>query len=83
MFIANFFWSLLRGPRAGRNPWEANTLEWTAPSPPPHGNWGPTLPVVYRWPYDYAVPGAPDDYVPQTVPAVPARAGGGGGSGGG
>ncbi len=83
VFIANFFWSLLRGPRAGRNPWEANTLEWEAPSPPPHGNWGPTLPVVYRWPYDYAVPGAPDDYVPQTVAAVPARAGAGGGSGGG
>jgi cytochrome c oxidase subunit 1 len=79
LFIFNFFWSLVRGPRAESNPWHANTLEWQAPSPPPHGNWGPTEPVVYRWPYDYAVPGAPDDYIPQTVQAVGAAHAGGGG----
>ncbi len=77
IFIYNFFHSMLRGPRAERNPWQANTLEWTADSPPPHGNWT-TLPVVYRWPYDYSVPGAADDYLPQTVPATKAGRGGGG-----
>jgi cytochrome c oxidase subunit 1 len=80
LFIYNFFSSAVRGPKADRNPWEANTLEWTADSPPPHGNW-PTPPVVYRWPYDYSVPGAPEDYIPQTVPAVPAHAAGGGEAG--
>jgi cytochrome c oxidase subunit 1 len=78
VFIFNFFWSLFRGPKAERNPWHANSLEWVSPSPPPHGNWGETLPTVYRWPYDYSVPGAADDYIPQTVPAMPAHAGAGG-----
>jgi cytochrome c oxidase subunit 1 len=67
IFIYNFFYSALKGPQAERNPWHANTLEWTADSPPPHGNW-PEPPVVYRWPYDYSVPGAAEDYLPQTVP---------------
>src|SRR6516165_4419183 len=80
IFMYNFFSSAVTGPKADRNPWEANTLEWTADSPPPHGNW-PTPPVVYRWPYDYSVPGAPEDYIPQTVPAVPAYAAGGAGGG--
>ncbi|HSL70262.1 MAG TPA: cbb3-type cytochrome c oxidase subunit I, partial [Longimicrobiales bacterium] len=40
LFIINFFWSLAKGRKASENPWEANSLEWTAPSPPPHGNWG-------------------------------------------
>ncbi len=80
VFIVNFFWSMLRGPKAGPNPWHANTLEWQAPSPPPHGNWGPTEPVVHRWPYDYSVPGAAEDYLPQTAPAAAAaHAGTGGG----
>jgi cytochrome c oxidase subunit I len=73
IFIYNFFYSALRGPKAEPNPWHANTLEWTADSPPPHGNW-PEPPVVYRWPYDYSVPGAAEDYIPQTVPAAPALA---------
>jgi cytochrome c oxidase subunit 1 len=80
IFIYNFFATILRGPKADRNPWEANTLEWTADSPPPHGNWHEP-PVVYRWPYDYSVPGAAEDYIPQTVPASPAYAGGHGGGG--
>lgn len=68
LFLVNFFWSLFRGARAEPNPWRAATLEWTAPSPPPHGNWGASPPEVHRWPYDYSLPGAQQDYVPQTVP---------------
>lgn len=67
IFLLNFCWSLIKGAKAGNNPWRATTLEWTAPSPPPHGNWGERLPVVYRWPYEYSLEGAPDDYTPQTV----------------
>jgi len=53
---------------AGNNPWKANTLEWTAESPPPHGNWS-ELPTVYRGPYEYSVPGREEDYYPQNVPS--------------
>jgi cytochrome c oxidase subunit 1 len=81
LFVINFIWSAFKGQKADRNPWKANTLEWQAPSPPPHGNWGDELPVVYRWPYDYSVPGAPDDFIPQTVPAIPVKSGGDGGDG--
>lgn len=79
IFVYNFFHSLFRGQKAESNPWHANTLEWQTPSPPPHGNWGAQLPTVHRWPYDYSVPGAPDDYVPQTTPltAVPVAGGAG------
>ncbi len=73
LFLFNFVWSLFRGPRAEANPWRANTLEWQAPSPPPHGNWGEAVPVVFRWPYDYGVSGADDLYLPQTAPAVAAQ----------
>jgi cytochrome c oxidase subunit 1 len=65
IFFANFFWSLFKGPKAERNPWKSNTLEWTAPSPPPHGNFE-TIPVVHRGPYEYAAPDREDDYFPQT-----------------
>jgi len=64
-FAINFVWSLFKGPKAPLNPWNANTLEWTAPSPPPHLNWGATLPVVYRGPYEYSSPEVPEDYLPQ------------------
>jgi cytochrome c oxidase subunit I len=67
IFIFNFFWSLLRGPRTVSNPWKANTLEWTAPDPIPHGNWHGPLPTVYRWPYDYAVSEV-SEHLPQNVP---------------
>jgi cytochrome c oxidase subunit 1 len=67
VFLFNFFWSLFRGEKAERNPWKANTLEWTADSPPPHGNWR-ELPTVYRGPYEYSVPGRDLDYWPQNVP---------------
>ncbi|MFL5363327.1 MAG: cbb3-type cytochrome c oxidase subunit I [Myxococcales bacterium] len=62
-FIWNFFSSLARE-RAAENPWSATTLEWAAPSPPPHGNFL-TPPVVYREPYEYSVPGHETDYHPQ------------------
>jgi cytochrome c oxidase subunit 1 len=76
LFLFNFFWSLFAGKKATENPWRANTLEWTAPSPPPHGNWGERLPVVSHGPYEYSVPGVEEDYLPQTKPlAVPATAG--------
>ena len=55
IFVVNFFYSLFWGQKAGRNPWHSNTLEWTAPSPPPHGNFE-TTPIVYRGPYEYGDP---------------------------
>ncbi len=63
-FIINFFASLRKPRTAGDNPWNATTLEWAAPSPPPHGNFA-TPPVAYRNPYEYSVPGEKDDYTPQ------------------
>jgi cytochrome c oxidase subunit 1 len=71
IFAYNFLVSLFRGRKAATNPWDGNTLEWQTSSPPPHGNFGPTLPVVHRWPYDYSVPNAPRDFIPQTVPPTP------------
>jgi len=71
-FVINFFWSLFAGKKAPLNPWNANTLEWTASSPPPHLNWGPTLPTVYRGPYEYSSPESRDDWLPQTAPPVTA-----------
>jgi cytochrome c oxidase subunit 1 len=70
-FIVNFFWSLRRGERIGDNPWQATTLEWAAPSPPPHGNFR-TPPVAYRGPYDYSPPESTEDTHPQWQPG-PAR----------
>jgi cytochrome c oxidase subunit 1 len=65
VFAVNFLWSLFKGKKAESNPWKANTLEWTAPSPPPHGNWGEVLPVVHRGPYEYSSPEVPEDWLPQ------------------
>jgi cytochrome c oxidase subunit 1 len=74
VFLFNLVWSLSRGKEAGHNPWRATTLEWQTPQvPPAHGNWGRELPVVYRWAYDYSVPGAAEDFLPQNQP--PATAG--------
>src|SRR5256884_3942745 len=71
VFLFNMIWSLFNGKPAGSNPWRATTLEWQTPETPPgHGNWGKELPVVYRWAYDYSVPGAKEDFVPQNQPAV-------------
>lgn len=67
LFFVNFFWSLFAGKKAERNPWRANTLEWEAPTPPPHGNFE-HIPTVYRGPYEYSVPGMREDWLPQTQP---------------
>jgi cytochrome c oxidase subunit 1 len=69
IFLYNMIVSLRKGEKAPSNPWGATTLEWQTPdTPPKHGNWGPRLPVVHRWAYDYSVPGAPEDFTPQNVP---------------
>ena len=73
LLLGNFFYSMFFGKKCGRNPWNANGLEWTAPSPPGHGNFD-IPPVCYRGPYEYSSPLVPDqDYLPQTqrLSAVP------------
>jgi len=73
LFLFNLAWSIRRGRPAGGNPWNAASLEWQTPqTPPPHGNWGRDLPMVYRWAYDYSVAGAAQDFIPQNQP--PAQA---------
>ena len=68
VFLFNLVWSYFKGRPSGGNPWNATTLEWqTADTPPQHGNFGADLPVVYRWAYDYSVPGAEQDFIPQNV----------------
>jgi cytochrome c oxidase subunit 1 len=63
-FVINFFHSMFWGKRVGRNPWQATTLEWEAPSPPGHGNFDRQL-EVFRGPYEYATPEVSEDYLPQ------------------
>ena len=67
-FIINFFWSMKKGQKVSDNPWDATTLEWTAPSPPPHGNFA-TPPRAFRGPYEYSVPGDPTDFTMQSQSA--------------
>jgi cytochrome c oxidase subunit I len=77
VFLFNMIWSLRHGDRADGNPWRATTLEWQTPdTPPKHGNWGAQLPVVHRWAYDYSVPGARQDFLPQNEPVDPKLAAG-------
>lgn len=69
VFLINFFYSIFKGrpvTEENKNPWGANTLEWTTPIHPGHGNWPGELPVVHRWPYDYSVNGK--EVNPQTQP---------------
>ena len=68
IFMFNFFYSMYKGRVAPLNPWRSNTLEWTTPLHPGHGNWPGEIPAVYRWPYDYSKPGSKEDFIPQTVP---------------
>jgi cytochrome c oxidase subunit 1 len=71
VFLFNLIWSIWYGREAGGNPWRATTLEWqTSETPPPHGNFGKELPVVYRWAYDYSVPGAKEDFIAQNDPGT-------------
>jgi cytochrome c oxidase subunit 1 len=67
IFVLNFFLSIFFGPKAGRNPWHSNGLEWQAPSPPGHGNFD-FQPIVYRGPYEYGSPETDKDYLPQNEP---------------
>ncbi len=68
IFIWNFYYSIKRGKKSPQNPWNSNTLEWTAPiEERMHGNWPGDIPHVHRWPYDYSVPGAPEDFIMQSV----------------
>ncbi|QMU61789.1 MAG: cytochrome c oxidase subunit I [Gammaproteobacteria bacterium] len=67
LFIINLVWSTFKGKKSERNPWRATSLEWqTEDYPPKHGNWGAKLPIVHRWAYSYSVPGAIEDFIPQT-----------------
>lgn len=65
ILLANFFGSIFFGKKCGRNPWNANGLEWSAPSPPGHGNFE-SLPIVYRGPYEYSSPLTEKDFLMQT-----------------
>jgi cytochrome c oxidase subunit 1 len=67
IFAINFIGSMFFGKKVGRNPWGANSLEWTAPSPPGHGNFD-FQPIVYRGPYEYGSPDVDEDFYPQTQP---------------
>jgi len=78
VFFYNLVRSYFKGKPSGDNPWNATTLEWQTPdTPPKHGNFGATLPLVYRWAYDYSVPGADQDFIPQNVPPKEAAGSGG------
>lgn len=67
-FILNFFWSITHGKKVENdNPWEATTLDWQTPTPPPHGNFDKPI-AVYRGPYEYSQPGHDTDFTPQNEP---------------
>ncbi|TAF66458.1 MAG: cytochrome c oxidase subunit I [Cytophagales bacterium] len=72
IFAFNFIYSIFKGKKAPENPWLSNTLEWTTPRLPGHGNWEGDIPTVHRWAYDYSKPNADkdgfDDFIPQYVP---------------
>ncbi len=78
VFYFNLFWSIFRGKKANENPWEATTLEWNTTSPPPHDNFAGVIPTVYRGPYEFAVPGAPNDFMMQTDSGAEVTSGNGG-----
>ena len=67
LFVFNFFYSIFKGRRVtSENPWLSNTLEWTTPIRPGHGNWVGEIPEVHRGAYDYGKDGR--DFIPQTEP---------------
>jgi cytochrome c oxidase subunit I len=68
IFLFNLIYSRFRGAPAPDNPWNATSLEWTTPSPPPWDNFGGKHPVVYRDPYQYGVEGASADFIMQDSP---------------
>tara|TARA_X000001036_G_scaffold144528_1_gene137389 strand:- start:5262 stop:7094 length:1833 start_codon:yes stop_codon:yes gene_type:complete len=68
ILLFNFFYSMFRGKKANENPWRSNTLEWTTPINPGHGNWDGPIPKVERWAYDYSKTGSKEDFIPQNIP---------------
>jgi len=68
IFLINLIWSIRKGPKASINPWNATSLEWTVPSPPPHDNFNGVHPVINHGPYEYSVPGHERDFIMQTDP---------------
>ncbi len=72
MFFGNLLWSFFKGRKAEMNPWEATSLEWEIPSPPPHDNFAGKYPVIHRGPYEFSVPGESKDYTMQTEPETQA-----------
>jgi len=75
VFLYNFIHSIVAGKKATANPWNSNSLEWTTPVEPIHGNWPGEIPHVYRWAYDYSKTNengeyviAGQDFAPQNVP---------------
>jgi cytochrome c oxidase subunit 1 len=67
-FLWNFFYSIFRGKKAGANPWQATTLEWSTPEERIHGNWPGEIPTVYRGPHEYSRPDREEDFFPQYIP---------------
>jgi cytochrome c oxidase subunit 1 len=80
IFFINALISMRRGKKAGPNPWNARTLEWQIPSPPPYYNFK-HIPSVFAAPYDFAEPlpyrGLEEELTdsPGPVPGVHAPAG--------
>jgi cytochrome c oxidase subunit 1 len=68
IFVYNLLSSIFSKRIAPKNPWKSNTLEWSTPVNPGHGNWPGEIPEVHRWPYDYSKPGMNHDYLPQYIP---------------
>lgn len=74
IFVVNYFVSIWKGRKVtNSNPWEANSLEWTTPIHPGHGNWDGPIPTVYRWAYDYKDNGEGGDHVMQHIPLKPKK----------
>ena len=74
VFVINFFYSIWRGKKmTTQNPWGANTLEWTTPIEPIHGNWPGKIPTVHRWAYDYNKDER--EFIPQVVPLAEGEVG--------
>jgi cytochrome c oxidase subunit 1 len=67
LFLGNLISGLWGGKKAEMNPWNATTLEWTIPSPPPYDNFAGQIPTVYRGAYEFSVPGEAQDFILQSA----------------
>ena len=68
IFLFNLIYSRFKGATAPDNPWNATSLEWGIPSPPPWNNFGGRHPVVYHDPFQYGVNGSKGDFIMQDSP---------------